>query len=235
MSDRTEPGDTDRSAEEPTDAADAADAADATDEPDDTDGAEEGSERAKQERRLEERELGLDRRSEKLDSREQRLEEREEQLDTREAQLATRHDELEEWEESLETRADELDDREENVEEVEQELSERAMELNEDEETLHNYLEGQVDDLETNVQETVWSALDTYEQDRVGGRFGPAGDLIVGLAGLVLVVAGAGYAAGVTLEAGFVLPLDLLPNAAVAGVLVVVGLVVNLLTVTDRV
>lgn len=206
-------------------------------EPTDSGDAEEGDEQTPdgvdRHRRLAERELGLDKRSEELDDREQRLDERENLLDEREQQLDDRREELDEWESDLEDRAAELDDREANIEEAEAELSERARELNEDEETLHNYIQGQVEDLGTDLQETVWSALDTYEENRGTGRFGPTGNLLVGLAGLVFAASGAGYVAGLALDASLLFDTTG-PDLVVGGSLLVVGFALNLLTVTDR-
>lgn len=185
------------------------------------------------ERRLEERELGLDKRSEELDAREKRLDEREQQLDDHEDHLDERRTELDEWESDLEERAAELDDREANIEEAEAELSERARKLNEHEETLHTYIEGQVEDLGADMQDTVWSALDTYEKNRGTGRFGPTGNLIAGLAGLAVAAAGSGYAAAMALDASLVFDTTG-PNLALAALLLLVGVAVTLLTVTDR-
>ena len=193
-----------------------------------------GSEPDKRERRLEEREMGLDRRSEELDDREQELDDRERELDEREDELANRRQNLREWEARLERREQELDDRKKRIEEAEEELSERATELNEHEETLHNYIQGQVDDLETDVQETMWAALDSYEPDEEGGRLGPAGSFLVGLAGLVVAAAGAGFGTAVAFGVSPGVVGTTTADTAVAGVLLVVGLAVNLLSVADR-
>jgi ribonuclease Y len=198
----------------------------------DEDGGEATDDLERRKRRLDERELGLDRRSEDLDERETTLDEREANLDERAERLANKRQELEEWETQLEGRADELDEREANIEDVEEELSERARELSEHEETLNNYLEDQVDDLETTITETMWSALDTHGTE--DGRFGATGTLLVGFAGLVLAIAGAGYAVALGVKTSGLLFGTTGPDVALCGALLVVGLALNLLTVTDR-
>lgn len=186
----------------------------------------------KRERRLDERELGLDTRAEKLDEREQELDEREQELDKHQEELAEEREELQEWETDLEQRQETLDDRENELDEFEQELQERARQLREHEETLHNYIDGQVEDLEESMQNTILSILDTYEDP---GRFGPTGNLLIGLAGLVLVAAGVGYGAAIQFNPATGLFGGAVTDLAVAAALLIIGLAINLVTAADRV
>jgi len=186
----------------------------------------------KQKRRLDERELGLDRRSEELDEREQQLDEHSEELERRFEQLQNEEVDLNQRKERLDEREQELDEREQELDEFEEELSGRASELSEHEETLHNYLEGQVEDLEGTIRQTMHSALDSYEPDRGSGRFSPAVTVLVGIAGLALAVAGGGYGGWIAVGASVGLFESTAANLATAAGLIVVGLALNLLSVT---
>lgn len=189
----------------------------------------------KRQRRLNERELGLDKRADDLDERERALDEREQELDELQEELEQRRQEIQDKESSLNQFQEELDERENDLEEFEAELSDRATELGEHEETLNRYLEGQVEDLEESIQQTIRSALGSYEKSREPGRFGPTGNLLVGFAGLVLVAAGVGYAAWIALNATAGLFQAAVADFAVAAVLLIVGLAVNLATAADRI
>jgi ribonuclease Y len=189
----------------------------------------------RRERRLDEREMGLEKRSEDLDEREQELDEREELLDEHREELEKRFKDLQDSEAELKQRKEELDERANEIEGTEEELDERARKLNEHEETLHRYIKEQTEDLETDIQETIWSALDSYEEVRGVGRFGTTGTLLAGLAGLVLVAAGVGYGVGTVLGGGALLFPSVAANYIVAAALLVVGLAANLVTLTDRI
>lgn len=196
-------------------------------------GAEDNLERWR--RRLDERELGLDKRSEDLDDLEAELDEREQELDER-------RQELQEWERDLEQREEELDefeaeleDREEELDEFEAELSERAREIGEHEETLHTYIDGQIEDLDGQVRETIRSTLASYDQNRTSGRFGTVGNLLIGIAGLALAAAGVGYGTWVTSVGGVGLAGAAATDTAIAAALLIVGLAVNLAAVAERI
>ncbi|RLM88683.1 DUF3552 domain-containing protein [Haloarcula sp. Atlit-7R] len=190
---------------------------------------------AQMQRRLNEREMGLDQRGAELDRREEKIDAREDELDRRETELDEREYQLDEREAALEDRETDLDEREAELTEYDTQLSERAAELDEHEETLHTYLSGQMADVEASVTETMQDALDRYEADRATGRFGPTGTMLVGLAGVALVVAGIGFGA---LASAGTAPLSAggtTVNLAIAAVVGIVGLALNLGTVAGKV
>ncbi|MBV0900207.1 hypothetical protein KTS37_00270 [Halomicroarcula salina] len=190
---------------------------------------------ATMQRRLNEREMGLDQRGAELDRREENLEIRTEELDERAADLDEREYRLDEREAVLDDRETDLDEREAELTEYDRRLSERAEELDDDEETLNTYLSGQMEDVEASVTETMHDALDRYEASRSTGRFGPTGTMLVGLAGVALVVAGIGF--GALASAGTV-SFGLggtTANLAVAAVVAIVGLALNLGTVAGKI
>lgn len=188
---------------------------------------------ARRERHLQERELGLDKRAEDLDIRQQELDEREQELEALEEEMTDLRENLEQWQENLRQREEELNEREAELDAYEEELTERARELDEDEETLYRYWVDQVDDVEESIQETMWSALKSYQNNRSRGRFGRTGNLLVALTGLGLVAAGIGF--GAWLEWGSVAGVFGTPfvDVGIAGVLIIVGIAINILSVTE--
>ncbi|EMA00616.1 ribonucrease Y [Haloarcula vallismortis] len=190
---------------------------------------------AQMQRRLNEREMGLDQRSAELDRREEKIDTREEELDRRETELDEREYQLDEREAELNDRETDLDEREAELTEYDAQLSERAAELDEHEETLNTYLSGQMADVEESVTETMHDALDRYEASRSAGQFGPTGTMLVGLAGVALVVAGIGFGA---LASAGTAPFSVggtTADLAVAAVVAVVGLALNLGTVAGKI
>ena len=193
------------------------------------------------ERALDQREKGIEKQAEELDERETALHERERQLDEGEAALDERQEELSELrgqlqdrEVSLNQREQTLDERERAIETREQELDERAARLDEHEETLNNYLQGQVEHLQDNVEAVMWSTLERYEENRQPGRLGPTGAILAGLAGATLVAAGVGYGAWIAFDGGAGAlgseSADLTAGAALA----LVGVAVTLAALADR-
>jgi ribonuclease Y len=190
---------------------------------------------AQMQRRLDEREMGLDQRGAELDRREQKLDARTEELDRRESELDEREFRLDEREAALDDRETDLDEREAELTEYDAQLSERADELDEHEATLNTYLSGQMEDVEASVTETMHDALDRYEATRSTGQFGPTGTMLVGLAGVALVVAGIGFGALASAgTASFGLG-GTTANLAVAAVVAIVGLALNLGTVAGKI
>ncbi|NLV07788.1 hypothetical protein [Haloarcula rubripromontorii] len=190
---------------------------------------------AQMQRRLNEREMGLDQRSAELDRREEKIDAREDELDRRETELDEREYQLDEREAAIEDRETDLDEREAELTEYDAQLSERAADLDEHEETLHTYLSGQMADVEAAVTETMHDALDRYEADRAAGRFGPTGTMLVGLAGVALVVAGIGFGA---LASAGTAPFSVggtTADLAIAAVVAIVGLALNLGTVAGKI
>jgi ribonuclease Y len=186
-------------------------------------------------RRLDQRERGIESWADDLDDRETELSERETELSEREAELVRKREQLEEKQASLSEREQELDDREEAIQNRETELSEREAELDRHEQTLETYVRNEVEDLEGVIEENVWSALDAYEDSRDDeGRFGTAGNVLVGLVGLVLVVAGVGYVVGAAYGGFPSLFGSSTADLAVTAILAVVGLAANLVAVADR-
>ncbi|MDQ2070943.1 Rnase Y domain-containing protein [Haloarcula sp. NS06] len=190
---------------------------------------------AQMQRRLNEREMGLDQRSAELDRREEKIDTHEAELDRREAELDEREYRLDEREATLNDRETDLDEREAELTEYDAQLSERATELDEHEETLNTYLSGQMADVEASITETMHDALDRYEADRSAGRFGPTGTMLVGLAGVALVVAGIGFGA---LASAGTAPFSVggtTANLVLAAVIGIVGLALNLGTVAGKI
>jgi len=190
---------------------------------------------AKMQRRLDEREMGLDQRGTELDRREENLDAREEALDRRETELDEREYRLDEREAALDDRETDLDEREAELTEYDAQLSERAAELDEHEETLNTYLSGQMTDLKESVGETMYDALDQYEADQSGGRFGPTGTMLVGLVGVALVVAGIGFGALASAGTASFGVGGTTANLAIAAVVAIVGLALNLGTVAGKI
>ncbi|MFY4814077.1 Rnase Y domain-containing protein [Haloarcula argentinensis] len=190
---------------------------------------------AQMQRRLNEREMGLDQRSAELDRREEKIDAREEELDRRETELDEREYQLDEREATLDDRETDLDEREAELTEYDAQLSERAAALDEHEETLNTYLSGQMADVEESVTETMHDALDRYEANRSTGQFGPTGTMLVGLAGVALVVAGIGFGA---LASAGTAPFSVggtTANLVLAAVVGIVGLALNLGTVAGKI
>ncbi|MDS0221710.1 hypothetical protein NDI54_10175 [Haloarcula sp. S1AR25-5A] len=214
---------------------------DAESEPDDDSAAvddpptEREREFAQMQRRLNEREMGLDQRGAELDRREEKLDTRIEELDRRETELDEREYQLDEREAALDDRETDLDERRAELTEYDAQLSERATELDEHEETLNTYLSGQMDDVEESVTETMHDALDRYETDRTAGRFGPTGTMLVGLTGVALVVAGIGFGALVSAGTASIGAGGTTANLAIAAVVAIVGLALNLGTVAGKI
>lgn len=190
---------------------------------------------ARMQRRLDEREMGLDQRGATLDRREEKLDAREEELERRESELDEREFRLDEREAALDDRETDLDEREAELTEYDAQLSERAEELDEDEETLNTYLSGQMEDVEASVTETMRDALDRYEASRSTGRFGPTGTMLVGLAGVALVVAGIGFGALASAGTASFGVGGTTANLAIAAVVAIVGLALNLGTVAGKI
>lgn len=185
-------------------------------------------------RRLEERELGLDTRAEDLDERETALDAREADLDEREAELSMEREELEDWKASLNHRDETLDEREAELEAYEDELEEWSDQLAADEETIQHYVADQVDDLEATISDTITMAMDDYEEARQPGRFGRTGDLVAAIVGLVVTSGGVGYGTWVTVapDGGFFA--SMFSEYIFAIALVIIGLVITLVIVIDR-
>ena len=190
---------------------------------------------AQMQRRLDEREMGLDQRSTELDRREEEIDARETEIDRRETELDEREYRLDEREAALDDRETDLDEREAELTEYDAQLSERSAELDEHEETLNNYLSGQLTDVKESVGETMYDALDQYEADRSGGQFGPTGTMLVGLVGVALVVAGIGFGALVSAGAASFGVGGTTANLAIAAVVAIVGLALNLGTVAGKI
>ncbi|WP_276272135.1 hypothetical protein [Haloarcula litorea] len=189
---------------------------------------------AKMQRRLDEREMGLDSRSEELDQRERNLDQREQRLDERERELEDRRDALDEREVTLRQRAETLDERATEIEEQEEQLAERAAKLGDHEETLHTYIDGQVEGLTERVTETMHDALDEHEH-RTGGQFGPAGTILVGLVGLALSVVGVGYVVLAAAGSPAVVFGGTVTNLVAGTIVLLIGLALNLGPVAGRV
>lgn len=216
----------------------------------------------KWEDRLDQREEGLDLRAEKLKDRAAELDDREAELETERQDLDDWRGDLEERQARLDQREQDLDEREASIHERETELAERAAELEETEQTLHEYVGNNLGDVETRItdtvreavataaeriepgeatvdqeslDQTVESAIDDAMRSRTRGRFGTAGNVLIGLVGLAFVLGGATVL--------FSTQTDAIPRAftgaslnyGVAAVLVFVGLVLNLSTVADRI
>jgi len=178
---------------------------------------------------LEQRERGLDDYAEELDDREEELNERERQLREKDKQLEEREGELDEREARIQSREQELDDREVAIEEREKELSDRADELNEKERTLENYVGDKVYDT---VEDAVSKGMEGH-----GGssRLGTIGSLVLGLVGVMLLVAGTVYGFADQSQSE-VIPILFENDAANLGVtilLVFSGLAANLAAVAD--
>ncbi|NHN63854.1 DUF3552 domain-containing protein [Haloarcula sp. JP-Z28] len=189
---------------------------------------------AQMQRRLNEREMGLDQRSAELDRREEKSDAREEELDRQEAELDEREYRLDEREAALDDRETDLDKREAELTEYDAQLSERAAELDEHEETLNTYLSEQMSDLEETVTGTMYDALERYE-NRSAGRFGPTGTMLVGLAGVALVVAGIGFGALASAGTAPFSAGGTTANLVIAAVVAIVGLALNLGTVAGKI
>lgn len=190
-------------------------------------GDDEDIERMKKE--LEQRERGLDDYAEELDDREKELDERERELRDKGKQLEERQGELDEREARIESREQELDDREVAIEEREKELSQRADELNEKERTLENYVGDKVYDT---VEDAVSKGMEGYSGS---SRLGTIGSLVLGLVGVMLLVAGTVYGFAHQTESE-VIPILFQNDAANLGVtilLVFSGLAANLTAVAD--
>jgi len=218
----------------------------------------------KWEDRLDQREEGLDLRAEKLKDRAEELDTRESDIEAERADLEDWRTDLEDWEARLEQREQDLDDREAAIREREAELAERATDLDEKEQTLHHYVGNNLAEVESAITETVQeavssaakriepgeatvdqeslnqtieSAIDDAMADHGGtrGRFGTAGNILIGLIGLVFVVGGATVL--------FATQTDVIPRAfsdtglnyGAAAILVFIGLAINLSAAADRI
>lgn len=236
----------------------------ADDEEEETDDlADREAELDKREDRLDQREDGLDVRAEKLKARADELDDREADLETERQELDTWRSDLEARKAQLDQREQDLDDREAAIQERESELEAWEAELDEHEQTLHTYVGSNLADVESAITETVREAvssaaeridpgpaevdqeslnesvesaiadaMDDYSQS--SGRFGIAGNVLLGLTGLVFVVGGATVL--------FSTQTDAIPRAfdgvglnyGAAAVLVFIGLAVNLSAAADR-
>jgi len=188
---------------------------------------------ATMQRRLNEREMGLDQRSEELDRREEKVDARETELDELEANLDEREYRLDEREAALDDRETELDQREAELNEYDTQLTERAETLDEHEETLNTYLQGQMADVEESVTQAMHDALDQHQAGSAG-RFGPTGTILVGLAGVALAVAGIGMGALAVSGSPVVSASGQTTNLVIAAAVAIIGLAINLGTVAGR-
>jgi ribonuclease Y len=181
---------------------------------------------------VEQRELGLDKRAEDLDERRELLDEQERELDADREKLAEKRSSLEEREAAIEQRESELDERELQIQDREAELDQFEAELERKDQTIRAYVGEQV---ENAVDASIGEALEEVTQQDTAGRFGPTGGLLVGLAGLGLVVGGVAVALA-TQASSLSAPLaSTTANVVVSAVLIVVGLGANLSAATDRV
>lgn len=131
----------------------------------------------KKRKEIEQRERGLDARADELDERADELEERE-------TELREKRKHLDEREERIGTREEELDERENRIGTREEELDARGDELDEKEETLREYVGAGVYD---SVEEAVSDAMEGYGES---SRLGTIGSLVLGIVGVMLIVAG---------------------------------------------
>jgi ribonuclease Y len=190
--------------------------------------------------RLDQREDGLDKRAEDLKARTEELDGRESNLRDRRRELDDFEAELDQRRETIEQREADLDERQAAIEQRESELDDRAAELDRVETTLQNYVSDDVEAAEESlvdtVQDAVWSAMDNYaDQQAPESRLGTTGNLVLGLAGLVLVAGGVGVGLAAGLDTGAALFDSAAANYGVAAVLALIGLGTNLAAATNRV
>lgn len=178
----------------------------------------------KRRKELEQRERGLDDYADELDKRSEELDERERELREKRAEIDERAEVLDQRESRIEEREIELDDRETAIKERERELEGRADKLDEKERTVREYVGD-------NVREAVEDAVSDISVGE--SRLGTIGSLVLGLVGVMLIVAG--------ILNGFANEIPAVPvvfdsetaNLGVTVVLVFSGLAANLAAVAD--
>lgn len=175
---------------------------------------------------LEQRERGLDDYADELDEREEELDKHARELRERRGEMDEREEKLNLREERIEEREAELDDREVAIEERERDLSERAEELDAKEQTLREYVGG-------NVRETVEEAVSEAIEGHGGSRLGVIGSIVLGLVGVVLIVAGVMNGFADDIAAVPVVFDNETANLGVTVLLVFSGLAANLAAVAD--
>jgi len=212
--------------------------------------------------RLDEMEQRLKQKERELNKREQNLEEREQEILERREDIVEIREELEKREAETEQLSESLDDRETAIEEREKELERRAEELNQKEQAISDYVDDRLDELELSLSETM-NGLESSLSETMNGlessitesvnrsvteavknhggsgstsRFGAIGGVLLGLIGMVLVVAG--VANGFLEVAELSLP-PLLSSSAgnfgASAVLIFSGLAANLAAAAGRV
>lgn len=183
----------------------------------------------KKRKEIEQRERGLDDFADELDEREESLEERARELDQREGELDEREEMLDQRETRIQEREAELDERETGIEERESQLSKRAEELDEKEATVREFVG---DNVREAVEESFSNITEGYGKS---SRLGTIGSLVLGLVGVMLIVAGVlnGFATSVpslpVFEGG---PTDT-ANLVTSILLIFSGLAANLAAVAD--
>jgi ribonuclease Y len=201
--------------------------------------------------RLDEMEQRLKQKERELNKREQNLEEREQEILERREDIVEIREELEKREAETEQLSESLDDRETAIEEREKELERRAEELNQKEQAISDYVDDRLDELELSLSETmnglessitesvnrsVTEAVKNHGGSGSASRFGAIGGVLLGLIGMVLVVAG--VANGFLEVAELSLP-PLLSSSAgnfgASAVLIFSGLAANLAAAAGRV
>lgn len=206
--------------------------------PDDESPAERAARLDDRAERLDQREDGLDKRAADLRERAADLDDREERLREHRSELDDREAELDRREARIEQREEELDDREARIEDYEAELDQRESELNRQQSTLESYVDDQLVGVEERLDETTRNAVSaamanysTGEESRVGA----VGNVLVGLAGAILLVGGvANLVAGET-DAFVSLLSDPTANIAASAFLAVIGLGLTLGAAANRV
>jgi len=190
------------------------------------------------EERLDQRETGLDTKADDLRDRADRLDDRESDLEEWQSDIEAKRDELAERESAIQQRESELDERQAAIEDREAELDKRASELERKEQTLREYVGDRVGSIEGDLSETVRESVAAGVADaRDGGsRLGTVGNLLLGLVGITLVVAGVVNVIGFGLaDIPTIFPDGRGANAAVSAILLFAGLAANLTAVADRV
>ena len=183
----------------------------------------------KKRKEIEQRKRGLDDFAEELDQREEDLEERARELDEREAELDESEDSLDQRETRIQEREAELDEREATLEEHEDELDARAEELEEKEATVREFVGD-------NVREAVEDVFsDITEEYGKSSRLGTIGSLVLGLVGVMLIVAGVlnGFASNVPSLPVFEGGPTGTANLVTTVLLIFSGLAANLTAVAD--
>jgi len=197
------------------------------DEPFSGEGGDDGSEEIERKRKeLQQRERGLDDYADELDEREAELDDRARELRERRGELDEREEKLNLRGERIEEREAELDDREVAIEERERELSDRSEELDAKEQTLREYVGD-------HVRETVEEAVSESVKGHGESRLGAIGSIVLGLVGVVLIVAGVMNGFADDIAAVPVVFDNETANLGVTVLLVFSGLAANLAAVAD--